>query len=342
MKNLRYAVLGTGFWSQFQISAWNEVGGVDLVAVYNRTLSRAKATAVRFGVPAVYDDPRKLFEAEQLDFVDIITEIDAHAPLVMLAVEHKVPVICQKPMAPDPATAEAMVKACITAGIPFYVHENWRWQAPIRALKAELEDQRIGKPFRARIDMVSGFPVFSNQPLLKTLEHFIIMDLGSHLIDTARFLFGEASSIYSQTRKIHTDIAGEDVATIFLNMLDGTMVTINMAYAENYLEHDAFPQTFIFIEGERGSIALEKDYWLRSTTASGTYSRRVPPNRYSWADPSYDIVHASIVPCNADLLNGLKGISIPETTGDDNLETMKLVFKAYESAKTGESLSVSG
>jgi predicted dehydrogenase len=180
--------------------------------------------------------------------------------------------------------------------------------------------------------MISGFPVFQNQPLLKTLNQFIVTDLGSHILDTARFLFGEADHLYCQTRQVHTEIAGEDVATIILQMNGDTTVTINMAYAENYLEREAFPQTFLFIEGDQGSIELTADYWLRITTKTGTLSRRIPPPRYSWADPAYDIVHASIVPCNADLLLGLQGTKTAETTGEDNLETMRLVYSAYESA----------
>jgi D-apiose dehydrogenase len=336
LKKLKYAVFGTGFWSQFQIAAWNEVGGVELVAVYNRTRSRAEKIAGRFNVLSIYDDPEELLKTERIDFIDIITEIDAHAPLVNLAAKYKVPVICQKPMAPDLPTAEEMVRVSKNAGVPFFVHENWRWQAPIRAIKEILLAGEIGKPFRARIDMISGFPVFVNQPLLRTLKRFIIMDLGSHLLDTARFLFGEADSLYCQTRKIHNDIAGENVATILLNTQAGAVVSINMAYAENYLEHDAFPQTSLFIEGENGSLELANDYWMRRTTSIGTFSQRIPPPRYSWADPAYDIVHASIVPCNANLLKGLQGKGGAETTGDDNLKTMRLVFAAYDSTEKGQ------
>jgi predicted dehydrogenase len=292
--------------------------------------------AERFNIPQVYDHPETLLQQESLDFIDIITEIDAHAPLVLLAAQYKIPVICQKPMAPNLATAEAMVAACQAAGVPFYVHENWRWQTPIRALKRLLAEDSIGRVFRARIEMISGFPVFRNQPLLRTLEHFIITDLGSHTLDTARFLFGEAHHLYCQTRKIHPDIAGEDVATIMLEMGGQTTVTIHMAYAENYLEREAFPQTSFFLEGEKGSIELAPDYWLRLTTQHGTFSRRVPPPRYPWADPAYDVVHASIVPCNADLLAGLKGERAAETTGEDNLKTVRLVFAAYDSASRNQ------
>jgi D-apiose dehydrogenase len=340
MANLRFAVYGTGFWSQFQIHAWNEVGGVELVAVYNRTRSKAEKIAEKFNIPRVYDDPEGLLEAERLDFIDIITEIEAHAPLVYLAAEHHLPVICQKPMAPDLETAQKMVTACKEAGVPFYIHENWRWQTPIRALHRLLTEDHIGDVFRARIDMISGFPVFKNQPLLKSLSRFIITDLGSHLLDTARFLFGEASSIYCHSRKVHPDTTGEDVATILLQMGNRTTVTVNMAYAENYLEREAFPQTFFFLEGTKGSIELGPDYWLRLTTQNGTLSRRVPPPRYPWADPAYETVHASIVPCNRNLLQALRGEGEAETSSNDNLRTIELVFAAYDSATLNRAIDL--
>jgi hypothetical protein len=45
------------------------------------------------------------------------------------------------------------------------------------------------------------------------------------------------------------------------------------------------------------------------------------------------LIHASIVPCLANLLAALRGEGRAETTGEDNLLTLKLVFAAYESAK---------
>ncbi len=332
---LRFAVFGTGFWSNFQIPAWFDVGGVDLVAAYNRTRSRAETVAQRFGIPHVYDNPEDLLQTEHIDFMDIITDVDTHAAMVALAVKYQKPVICQKPMAPDLMTAEKMVADCEKAGIPLYIHENWRWQTPIRALSQVLKDGIIGRPFRARIDMISGFPVFVNQPFLRTLDQFILSDLGSHILDVARFLFGEAKSLYCQTHQVHPDIRGEDVATVMMQMGKDTSVVCNLAYAENFLEREAFPQTLIFIEGERGSLELSDNYWLRVTTKEGTLSRRVPPPRYAWADPFYEVVHASIRPCNANLLSALQGKEAAETCASDNIKTVRLVFAAYDLAAEG-------
>lgn len=333
--SVRFAIFGAGFWSRFQLAAWKEIEGAECVAVYNRTRSKAESLAREFGVPAVYDDPEDLLKREQLYFVDIITDVNSHSDLVHLTAAHKLPVICQKPMAPTLAEAEGMMRVCRDAGTPFFVHENWRWQMPIRKLKEELLSGKIGEPFRARISFCSSFPVFENQPFLKNLEQFILTDIGSHILDTARFLFGEAESLYCHTRRIHQDIKGEDVATVIMKMGGGCTVTCEMSYASR-TEHERFPETFIFVEGTRGSIELAPDYWIRVTTEAGTHAKRYPPARYSWADPAYDLVHASIVPCNENLLLALRGAGAAETTGEDNLKTVRLVFAAYESASTGK------
>ena len=120
----------------------------------------------------------------------------------------------------------------------------------------------------------------------------------------------------------------------------GASVVVTLGYAGTPLERERFPETFVFIEGDRGSVELGPDYWLRTTTADGTLSRRVPPPRYDWADPRYDVVHASGVPCNANLLAAIRGESTAETTAEDNYETLRLVFAAYESAKTGRAVTI--
>ena len=338
MDDLGFAMFGTGFWSRFQLAAWQELKGVKCVALYNRTISKAEKLAREFAIPAVYGDPEELLRREKLDFVDIVTDPWTHSKFVHMVAAHKLPVICQKPMAPTLAEAEKMVKTCHEAGVPYLLHENWRWQTPIRELKKLLDSGAIGTPFRARITCVSGYPVFINEPWLKDWPEYIIFDMGSHLLDVARFLFGEAESLYCQVDRIHADVKGEDVATVMLRMGGQTTVMVELGFAENYLEHDAFLETPIFVEGEKGSAELGFNSSLRVTTESGTHARRFPSPSYSWALADYLVCHASIVPCNADLLQALRGDGPAETTGDDNLKTMKLVFAAYDSARSGKTL----
>ncbi len=141
--------------------------------------SRAAGRGVR-RVQRLDDDPVALLAAESLDFADICTSADTHRALVLAAAERGLPVVCQKPMAETFSDATEMVGACRRASVPLLINENWRWQTPIRAVKALLEEGRIGRPFRARIRMVSGFPVFANQPFLREWSSFSWRHRHSH------------------------------------------------------------------------------------------------------------------------------------------------------------------
>lgn len=336
---LRFALLGTGFWARFQLAGWIEAGGTECVALYNRTVSKAEALAAEFSVPHVYGSVEKLLDNEQLDFVDICTAVELHAQQTIMAAQRGLPVVCQKPMATTLEEAERMVKACQNAGVPLFINENWRWQYPIRQFKRILDQGRIGTPFRASIDYRNSFPVFDNQPFLKELDQFILTDIGSHILDTARFLFGDATTLYAHTYRVHPDIKGEDVATVMMTMGGGMTVVCEMSYASKR-EHDRFPEAYIQVEGSKGFLELSHDFWVRETTEAGTLSMRFKPPRYAWADPAYDLVHSSIVPAQADFAQALASGTQAETNGADNLKTMRLVFGSYESARTGQALGV--
>lgn len=335
MKNLRFAILGTGFWAHFQLAGWQELEGVECVALYNRTRVKADALAQKFGIPHVYDSVEEMLDKEQLDFVDIITDVGTHTNLTRMAVERGVNVICQKPMATSLDEARSMVDICRAAQLQLLINENWRWQYPVRQFKRILDEGRIGKPFRARVHFCNSFPVFDNQPFLKELDQFILTDIGSHILDTTRYLFGDAKSLYCQTTRVHPDIKGEDVATVMMHMESDVNVVCEMSYASR-TEIESFPQTYVYVEGDQGFLELGPDYKVRETTLAGTCIRQFTPQHYQWADPAYDLVHSSIVACQSDLLKHLKGEKIAETNGDDNFKTVELVFASYESARTGK------
>jgi predicted dehydrogenase len=305
------------------------------VAVYNRSRDKAEKFARDLGVPVVDYDAEKLLREARPDFVDNITEIGGHKPLSLLCAKHRVPCICQKPMAASLKDAREMVAAFARAKTPFFVHENWRWQSTMRALIGTLRAGAVGPPFRARMTFISGFDVWANQPALRELEQFILLDLGVHLMDTARACFGEARSLYCQLhRTLAPGVKGENVATLLLAMGEGkTSVTLELAYARTPLERECFPQTLAFVEGPRGSVEVTTDYRLRITTKAGTRCTRHVPPRYTWADPRYDLSQSSMVPCHRSLLAALRRQGVAETTGADNLRTMELVFAAYQSAR---------
>ena len=336
MSNLKLAIFGTGFWSQFQLGAWNELRGVECVALYNRTKSKAEELAKRFGVPRVYDDPDELFKNEDLDFIDIITDVDTHYKFVKMGVDYGLKnIICQKPMAPDFETAKRMMALTREAGVNFYIHENYRWERPLRRFKEILDSGIIGKPFKARVTFNSGYPVFDNQPFLAELDKFILTDMGSHVLDVTRFMFGNCKKLWCQKLTVNPKIKGEDVASVMMEMDNGMPVFAELSYS-SIVEDDAFTTVFILVEGSKGSIYMGPGFEIRTTTKEGTQSEVVTFPSYDWADPDYIVNHESGIPINQNILDDMLGKGKAETTGEDNFETVKMVWAAYASAESGE------
>jgi len=332
MQKVKIAVFGCGFWSQFQLGGWLELPEVEIVALYNRTLTRAEARAKQFGIGHYYDDAEAVFRNHDFDVADIITDVDTHRHFVEMAAKHGKDVICQKPMAPNFQTAQGMMHVCKEAGVRYYVHENYRWQPQIRRVKQILDSGVIGEPFRARTAFNTAYPVFDNQPFLAELEQFAITDQGSHQFDVCRFLFGEVSSLYCRTQTVNRGVKGEDVVTTILQMKNGLVCTQEISFA-SLLEREAFPQTLMLIEGSKGSVRLDIGPEIRVTTKDGTTCEQVTPQRYRWQHPDYKVEPPSIVSCNRNILDDLLGRGKAETTGEDNFKTVTLVFSAYESAR---------
>jgi len=334
-KKIKVAIFGCGFWSQFQIGGWQELSEAEVVALYNRTLKKAEDNARRFNIKHYYDDAELLLKNHEVDVVDIITDVDTHYQFVEMAARHKKHVITQKPMAPSFETAKKMMQVTREAGVKYYVHENYRWQPQFRRIKEILDSGVIGKPYRCKSNFNTAFPVFETQPFLAELEQFALTDQGSHQFDVLRFFFGDARSLYCHTQRINPVIKGEDVATTFLVMKNGVVCEQEISF-NSVLEREIFPQTLVLIEGEKGSVKLEPDLIIKTTTREGTKSETITFPKYSWDHPRLSVEPPSIVACNNDILQDILGRGKAETTGDDNFKTVMLVFSAYESAKTNQ------
>lgn len=339
MEKLRVAIFGTGFWSRFQIGGWLELPGAEVVALYNRTLSRAEERAKQFSIKHFYDDAEMLFKNHDFDVADIITDVDTHFQFVEMAARYKRNVICQKPMAPKHDIAKKMLQVCKDAGVKMYVHENYRWQPQVRRVKEILDAGVIGKIFKAHTAWCCAFPVFDNQPFLAELEEFALTDQGSHQFDVVRYLFGEVKTMYCRTMRVNPTIKGEDAATTIFGMQSGVTVVTDISFNSIY-EKDPFPLTTMLIEGEKGSIKLDIGPEITVTTRDGVKKETIVPERYTWQDPSYMLEPPSIVSCNRNIMDDLLGRGKAENTGDDNMKTVDLVFKGYESARTGQVVEI--
>jgi D-apiose dehydrogenase len=335
MAELRGALIGCGFFAVNQMHGWNDVEGARIVAICDRDPERLKIIGEQFGIARRYEDATQLFAEGGFDFVDIATTVQSHLPLVTMAAQHQVPVICQKPFALNLGDAKAMVETCRDANIPLMVHENFRWQSPIRAVRSVIESGEIGLPFWGRFSFRSAYDVFSGQPYLAKGRRFIIEDLGIHTLDIARYLMGDVEALSARTNRINPVILGEDVATMLLDHENGVTSIVDCSYA-TILSKDPFPETTIDIDGTEGTIRLQQGYKMEVVNRQGTRNFDVSPALLSWASRPWHNIQESVFAIQKHWIECLAAGKVPATSGADNLKTFALVEAAYQSAASGK------
>lgn len=334
---MKGALIGCGFFAINQLHAWRDIDGVEIVAICDRDEGRLGVAGDQFGISRRYTDANEMFADGGFDFVDIATTAPSHRPLVEAAARAGVHIICQKPFAENMADARAMVEAAEAAGKVLMVHENFRWQSAVRTAIDALREGAIGTPFFGRVSFRSGYDVYAGQPYLAEGKRFIIEDLGIHILDISRALFGEVSAITASTKRVNPKIRGEDVATMLLSHEGGVTSVVDCSYATRR-EPETFPETLLEIDGTKGTLRLDAGYRLTIQTGDESETRDVAPPVLSWAERPWHNIQESVAIIQRHFVGCLRDGRVPETSGADNLNTFALVEAAYLSASEGRTV----
>lgn len=327
---LRGALVGCGYISEQQLRAWQQITGAEIVAVCDIDLAKAQQRSQQFGIPAVYGDYGQMLRELDLDFIDIATRPALHLPMVSVAAERGIHILCQKPVSETMDEARQMVAICQTAGVQFMVNENYRHQAWFRQIKQLLDDDRLGTPHYARFygrwRATMPTPDFEGQDYFRDMPRLIIFEMGIHLYDTARYLFNEPDAVFADLRRVSPEIQGEDMALSLARfgpltfLFDLNWFAIAEQQAGN-VAHGRF-----VVEGSQGTAVLSQDGSLQLIRDDG---------QEEWHFPQ-DTIAQSFAATQRHFITCLETGQESETSGAETLKTMALVFGAYESANTGQ------
>ena len=338
------ALLGAGYAARIQLACWREIPGATVIGVWNRSAERARALAAEFGVPS-FDELDALLDHPAVDAVDIATAVETHRDYALQAAASGKHVLCQKPLAPSFAEAVAIVRDCEAAGVRLMVNENWRWRPWYRAARDLLDRGVIGRPFSLRLASRSAAAVatperppeslFARQPFLRRMRPLIVLELGPHHFDIVRFLFGEPQDVYARTLKVTPaeHVAGEEVATTLLGYPD-RLAQVELSWASLGYPADAVNPDVLAIEGTEGSLFVDHDGQVRvesSRRQAGDRSRSTPLMPTGAAGRQRSRTSPSV----------WHQASRSRPPATDNLNTLRLVFAAYDSAATHQVIPVS-
>jgi predicted dehydrogenase len=330
--------IGAGFFSRNHLHAWADVKGAEIAAICDLDPARAERAATAFGIPAWYSDAEAL-RSGGFDFVDICTTMDTHEALVGLAVQAGVPVIVQKPFTPDLATCLRIEAHARAAGVPVMLHENFRFQKIFRRLHQIIASGEIGEVTFARLNWRNDIDVYTNQPYLLKTERFMIMDVGIHLLDLARFLMSDAHSLSCTTQSVRPGLAGEDAATITLRHDNAAVTVVDVSYA-THRSPSTFPQTLGEVEGRLGTVQILEGQVLRIHTATGHRDEVIVADARPWTSAPWTQIQDSVAYTQQHFVDALREGTEFETSARDSLQTYALAEAAYQSAASGRVVSI--
>lgn len=332
----RIAVIGCGFFARNHLNAWKQLApqGAELVAVCDSDATKANAAARDFDVRSVHTDAAEMLATEKLDLVDIVTQVRSHRPLVEMTLAAGVPTIVQKPFGMTLDDCIAMTELSKSLGVPLAVHENFRFQLAMQRARQIVADGEIGEPNWARISFRTGYDIYAGQPYLLTEERFVINDLGSHVLDLARFFLGEVDHLSAETQMRRPDLRGEDTATMLLRHKSGAVSVVECTYETRRLP-DLFPQTLVELEGSKGAIAVKGGYEIEVTSEGQMRTLTADPALAGWMERPWHVVQDSVVQTCAHILASYRHGDPPAVSAEDNLKTMALCSAAYEASESG-------
>ena len=186
----RAAIVGTGFVARVHAHALRELG-VPVTAVCGR--STTAELAGELGATP-YDDLVRLLETERPDVLHVCTPNAAHAEQTLLAFEHGVHVVCEKPLAVSSTEATEMAKAAAGAGLVGACCYHCRGYPLVQRMRAEVESGALGEiravHGRYACDDVFLMPTGWRYEPDEAGPSYVVGDLGTHWFDLAEHVTG--------------------------------------------------------------------------------------------------------------------------------------------------------
>lgn len=336
---LKVGVIGCGYISYAHISGW-KANGCEVAALCDLSASRLNARAEEFGVQNKYTNCKEMLERENLDIVDIATPVSTHRALISYCCSRVANILCEKPFVDNMEDGEYLVRECKKYGCRTMVCQSYRWHPWYVQIKKELKNDVIGSPYYANIMQRISFdipygkenriPLTEDQPFYEHAERLMLLEQGCHYFDVFRSLFGEPQTVTGTVGRISPFVKGDDLAVVTVVFPGLTAVLEDVWCSCGQQKTSA-----TYIQGEKGSIYFDgtdgiaphrtEECGALTITFSDGSSRQVEMDAADYYNQSFARLQAHFLYCiDQDLT--------PDTCFEDNLRTVGIALKAYESA----------
>ncbi len=322
MKTIGFGIIGCGDVTEKKSGpAFSKIQGSRLVSVMRRDPVKVADYARRHHVEKYSTNYMDLLTDTEIDTIYIATPPGMHHFYTLEAARHKKNVYVEKPMATTVAQCREMISVCQENGVKLFVAYYRRGQEKFRRIKALVEEGAIGEVRSFQYTYACPVPVINPDRswLLSKSEAGggLLYDMGSHMVDTIQFIFGDvsmASGVSANISKIHSV---NDVTSALICFKSGVQGTLQLSF------HAAESIDEAVIFGSGGSIRFSiMDLEPVALMCDGMQERF-----------TFDPLEHVQMPYIEHMVNILQGNSEGDVTGTYGLVTQELL-EAFETGGT--------
>lgn len=271
---VKIAIIGTGGMAKGHARAFQAIKDVEIVACCDILEDRAKGFAEQFKIKTWYTDYKKMLDNEKLDGVSIVSIDATHAEISIEALNRKIPVICEKPMAVTVAEAKKMIAASKKAKVINMINFSKRNSSAIQLAKKMIVEGTIGKIMHVDAQYLQSWLSTKHwgdwrkesawlwRLSKKHGSGGVLGDIGCHIYDLAGYLCGDISDIYSEV-KTFPKAKGNKIGEYILDANDSFVSTVTFKngalgtvhcsrWATGYINRE-----FICVYGDKGAIEID-------------------------------------------------------------------------------------
>ena len=318
--------IGSFGWSWAKIvkasEYWEAVAYVDLDE------ERLKNAATEYNMPKsrCYTDLDEALSKVEADAVLVVVPPEAHAEVGIKALEAELHVLVEKPLADTIENAKRFVAEAEKRNLKLMVSQNYRFRKGARTVRSVLEAGKAGEPSYAVVNFHKA-PHFGG--FREKMPFPLLVDMSIHHFDLMRYIFNaDPRSLYAETWKPKWSwFEGDPCAVVVVNMESGLRVTYIGSWVS--LGRETTWDGEWKIECSDGGIRWNETVKVSSKGSKGIAEEKmIPMPLEGRAYSLYEFAEA------------ITQDREPETSGEDNLKSLAMVFAALDSAKTGRRIFI--
>ncbi len=323
--SLRVGVIGVGAMGAHHVRVLGELDGAELVAIADTSEERL-ADVERPDSVRGYPDYREMLAEERLEAVSIAVPTRQHLDVALACIEHRVPLLVEKPLAAGVDECQRLRDAALDAGVPLMVGHIERFNPGVVELKKRIEQGEAGELIQIEARRVGPF-------FPRERDVGVVQDLATHDIDVLRHLVAcEIDRVRAETRS-GIKSPYEDALSAVLRFEDGTIGTLDVNWLSPVKDRE------LRVLGERGLFKL--DYLTQQLTFHPTSGEAAtlpaPGNGIAIEVDKQEPLSAEL----GSFLRVARGEEAPRVGADDAIAAMRVVEALVESAQRGEALALS-